>query len=82
MTRRNQTVEPWAAPDGGVPERRHGSGLRVLDGVLVAGAVVVAVVVAFAVLHVLVGLVWFAVKTVVVIAVIAAVVGLLVRRRH
>ncbi|MDA8273894.1 MAG: hypothetical protein M0029_00765 [Actinomycetota bacterium] len=82
MARRNQTVEPWTETGGGVPERRHGSGLHVLDAVLVAGAVVVAVVLAFAVLNVLAGLVWFAVKTVIVIAVIAAVVALLVRRRH
>lgn len=82
MARRNEALDRWSTTGGGVPERRHGSGLRVLDAVLVVGAVVVAVVLAFAVLHVLVGLVWFAVKTVVVVAVIAAVVGLLVRRRR
>ncbi len=81
MARRNQGLEQRSSADGGL-STRHGSGLRVLDAVLVAGAVVVAVLLAYAVLHVLAGLVWFAVKTVVVIGIIAAVVALLLRRRR
>ncbi|MDA8342515.1 MAG: hypothetical protein M0007_09870 [Actinomycetota bacterium] len=58
-----------------------GSGLRLLDGLLVVGAGVVAVLVAFALLHFIVGMIWAVVKIVAVVGVIAAVAWVLVRRR-
>jgi len=57
------------------------SGLKLIDGVLVVGAAVIAVVVAFALLHFIAGLIWLAVKVVVVVAFLGAIVWLLLRRR-
>ncbi|MDA8367185.1 MAG: hypothetical protein M0Z62_09550 [Actinomycetota bacterium] len=62
-------------------DKSGGSGLRLLDGILVVGAGVVAVLIAFALLHFIVGLIWSVVKIVAVVAVIAAVAWVLVRRR-
>lgn len=57
------------------------SGLRTLDAVLLVGAGVLAAVLAFALLHFVVGVVWFVIKTAVVIGFIAMVAWLLFRRR-
>jgi len=56
------------------------TGLRALDAVLLVGAGVLIAVVAFALLHFVVGVVWFVIKTAVVVGVIAAVAWLLLRR--
>ena len=56
------------------------SGLRTLDAVLLVAAGVVAVLVAFWLLHFIVGLLWLAVKVVVVLAVLGGVAWLLLRR--
>jgi uncharacterized membrane protein SirB2 len=62
-----------------VPKER--SGLSLFDGVLIVGGGVIAVVVAFALLSFIVGVVWFVVKVVVVIALISLVAKLVFRRR-
>jgi uncharacterized membrane protein SirB2 len=56
------------------------TGLSVFDGVLIVGGGIIAIVVAFAVLHFVVGVFWFAIKLVVVVALIALVVKLVFRR--
>jgi len=61
--------------------QKSGSGLRALDGVLLVGAGIVAVVVLFALFHFIAGVIWFAVKTAVAVAVVAWVGWLLLRRR-
>jgi len=63
-------------------EKRRGSGLKVADGVLLVVAGVVAVVVAFAVLHFIAGVVWELVKVVVVVGLVGAVLWFLGRRRR
>jgi uncharacterized membrane protein SirB2 len=57
------------------------SGLSVFDGILMVGGGIIAVVVAFAVLGFIAGLVWFVVKVIVVIALVALVAKLVFRRR-
>jgi glucose uptake protein GlcU len=64
------------------PVKAKGSGLRALDGVLVVGAGVVAVVVGFAVLHFVAGFVWELVKIVLIVGVIGGLVWALGRRRR
>jgi hypothetical protein len=63
-------------------EKRKGSGLRAADGVLLVVAGVVGVVVAFAVLHAIAGVVWELVKVVVVVGLIGSVLWFLGRRRR
>jgi uncharacterized membrane protein SirB2 len=55
--------------------------LSVFDGVLIVGGGIIALIVAFAVLGFIAGVVWFLVKLVVVVALIALVVKLVFRRR-
>jgi predicted nucleic acid-binding Zn ribbon protein len=57
------------------------SGLRAFDMALMVAGGVVAVVVAFSLLHFVVGMIWFAVKAVVVVGVVAAI-GWMLFRRH
>jgi uncharacterized membrane protein SirB2 len=57
------------------------TGLSVFDGVLILGGGIIAVVVAFAVLSFVAGLVWFVVKVIVVVALVALVARLVFRRR-
>jgi len=57
------------------------SGLTLLDGVLLVAAGIIELFVVFALFHFIVGLVWFAVKVVLVLAVIGAVLWVLFRRR-
>lgn len=64
------------------PVKRKGSGIRALDGVLVVAAGIVGVVIAFAALHFVVGIVWELVKVVVIIAVIGGLIWALGRRRR
>jgi len=63
------------------PEHVKRSGLRAFDMALMVAGGVVAVVVAFALLHFVVGIIWFAVKAVVVVGVVAAI-GWMLLRRH
>ena len=64
------------------PEKRRSSGLHVVDRALLVVAGVVGVVVAFAVLHFVVGVVWELVKIAVVVIVVAALFWALGRRRR
>jgi hypothetical protein len=64
------------------PVKRKSSGIRTLDGVLIVAAGVVGVVIAFAALHFVVGIVWELVKVVVIVAVIGGLVWALGRRRR
>jgi hypothetical protein len=64
------------------PVRKKSSGLRVLDGALLVAAGVVGVVIAFAALHFIVGVVWELVKIGVIIAVVGALFFALGRRRR
>jgi uncharacterized membrane protein SirB2 len=57
------------------------SGLSVFDGVLIVGGGIIALIVAFAVLSFIAGVVWFVVKVIVVVALIALVARLVFRRR-
>jgi uncharacterized membrane protein SirB2 len=57
------------------------SGLSLFDGVLVVGGGIIALIVAFAVLSFIAGVVWFVVKVIVVIALVALVAKLVFRRR-
>ncbi len=57
------------------------SGLSLFDGVLVVGGGIIALIVAFAVLSFIAGVVWFVVKVIVVVALIALVAKLVFRRR-
>ncbi|MHB1503903.1 MAG: hypothetical protein ACYCTL_06840 [Acidimicrobiales bacterium] len=65
-----------------IEKRQKSAGIRLLDVGLVAGAAVVGVVVLFAALHFVEGLIWFGVKIVVLLAVIGGVVHLLRRSRR
>jgi uncharacterized membrane protein SirB2 len=58
------------------------SGLKLLDAVLLVGAAVIAVVVAFALLSFIASVVWFLIKVVVVVAIIGALGIFLLRRRR
>ncbi len=58
------------------------SGLKLLDAVLLVGAGVIAVVVAFALLSFIASVVWFLIKVVVVVAIIGALGMFLLRRRR
>ena len=62
-------------------EEQH-KGLSLFDGVLIIGGGIIAVVVAFAILSFIAGVVWFVVKVVVIIALIALVARLVFRRRR
>jgi hypothetical protein len=64
------------------PVKAKGSGLRVLDGAAVVVVGVVGVVVAFAVLHFVVGFVWELVKIALIVGVIGGLVWALGRRRR
>ena len=57
------------------------SGLRAMDGVLLVGAGIVAIVVVFAVMSFVASLIWFVIKVLVVVAVLGSVAWLLLRRR-
>ena len=57
------------------------SGLSLFDGVLIIGGGVIALFVAFALLSFVAGIIWFAVKVIVVVALIALVAKLVFRRR-
>jgi uncharacterized membrane protein SirB2 len=57
------------------------SGLSLFDGVLIVGGGIIAVVVAFAVLSFVAGVIWFIVKLVVVVALVALVAKLVFGRR-
>ncbi len=57
------------------------SGLKTFDLVLLIGGAIVAALVAFALLHFVVGVIWFAIKFIVVIAVIGLLAWLVVGRR-
>jgi hypothetical protein len=57
------------------------SGLRVMDGVLLVGAGIIAIVVVFAVLSFVASLIWFVIKVIVVVAVLGGLAWLLLRRR-
>ena len=58
------------------------SGLSPFDGVLIVGGGIIAVIVAFAVLSFVAGVIWFIVKLVVVVALVALVAKLLFGRRR
>ncbi len=58
------------------------SGLSLFDGVLIVGGGIIAVIVAFAVLSFVAGVIWFIVKLVVVVALVALVAKVLFGRRH
>jgi len=62
-------------------EENERSGLSVFDGVLIVGGGIIAIVVAFAVLSFVAGIVWFVVKVAVVVALVALVAKLVFRRR-
>ena len=64
------------------PVKSKSSGLRVLDGALVVVVGVVGVVVAFAVLHFVVGFVWELVKIVLIVGVVGGLLWALGRRRR
>lgn len=63
------------------PRREERKGLSLFDGVLIVGGGLIAVFVAFEVLGFIAGVVWFLVKVVVVVALIALVARLVFRRR-
>jgi hypothetical protein len=56
------------------------SGLTLVDAVLLVGGAVIAVLVFFALFHFIVGVVWFAIKVVAVLVVVALIAWLLLRR--
>jgi len=62
-------------------EENERSGLSVFDGVLIVGGGIIAIVVAFAVLSFVAGIVWFMVKVAVVVALVLVVAKLVFRRR-
>ena len=64
------------------PVKAKSSGLRVLDGALVVAGGVIAVVVAFAVLHFVVGFVWELVKIALIVGVVGGLFWMLGRRRR
>lgn len=57
------------------------SGLKTFDLVLLIGGGVIAALVAFALLHAVVGIIWFAIKFIFVVAVIGLIAWWLVGRR-
>jgi len=63
-------------------EKRKSSGVRVAEGAVLVVVAVVGIVVAFAVLHTIVGFVWELVKVVVVVGLIGAALWFLGRRRR
>jgi multisubunit Na+/H+ antiporter MnhB subunit len=63
-------------------EDRKGTGLRLVDGIILVVVGVVGVVVAFWVLGHIVGIIWGLIKIAVVVVVIVAVLALLLRRRR
>jgi hypothetical protein len=63
-------------------EKRRGSGIRVAEGAVLVVVGVVGIVIAFAVLHTIVGFVWEAVKVVVVVGLIGAAIWFLGHRRR
>lgn len=62
-----------------VPEEEK-SGLSVFDGVLIVGGGIIAIFVAFAVLGFIAGVIWFVIKLIVVVALIALVAKLVFGR--
>jgi hypothetical protein len=64
------------------PVKAKSSGLRVLDGALVVAGGVIAVVVAFAVLHFVIGFVWELVKIALIVGVVGGLFWMLGRRRR
>jgi hypothetical protein len=64
------------------PVKRKGSAIRAFDGALIVAAGIIGVVIAFAALHFVVGVVWELVKVVVIVAVIGGLVWVLGRRRR
>jgi uncharacterized membrane protein SirB2 len=62
-------------------EQEDRSGLSVFDGVLIVGGGLIALFVAFALLSFVAGIIWFFVKVVVVLVLIALVAKLVFRRR-
>jgi membrane protease YdiL (CAAX protease family) len=64
------------------PVKSKGTGLRVLDGALVVVVGVVGVVIAFAVLHFVVGALWELVKVVVIVGVVGGILWAIARRRR
>jgi uncharacterized membrane protein SirB2 len=63
------------------PRGEERSGLSVFDGVLIVGGGLIALFVAFEVLGFIAGVVWFAVKAIIVVALIVLVARLVFRRR-
>ena len=63
------------------PHGGEKKGLSLFDGVLIVGGGIIVLIVAFGVLHFIAGIVWFLVKLVIVVALIALVVRLVFRRR-
>jgi hypothetical protein len=63
------------------PRSDEHSGLSLFDGVLIVGGGLIALFVAFEVLGFIAGVIWFFVKVVVVVALIALVAKLVFRRR-
>ena len=57
------------------------SGLKTFDLVLLIGGAIIAALVAFALLHFVVGVIWFAIKFIFLIAVIGLIAWLVVGRR-
>jgi hypothetical protein len=57
------------------------TGLRAMDGVLLVGAGIIAIVVVFAVMSFVASLIWFVIKVLVVVAVLGSIAWLLFRRR-
>jgi len=64
------------------PVKAQGRGLRVVDGALVVAAGVIGVVIAFAVLHFVVGALWEIVKVVLIVGVVGGIFWVLGRRRR
>lgn len=64
------------------PVKRQSSGLGVFEGVLLVAAGVIGVVIAFAALHFVVGVLWELIKVVVIIAVVGALFFALGRRKR
>jgi uncharacterized membrane protein SirB2 len=57
------------------------TGLSLFDGVLIVGGGIIALFVAFAIFNFVAGIIWFAVKLVIVVALILFVAKLVFRRR-
>jgi len=57
------------------------TGLSLFDGVLIVGGGIIALFVAFAIFNFVAGIIWFAVKLVIVVALIVFVAKLVFRRR-